>query len=849
MNQAGRIVIVDKRNAVVGSPGRVDTTHASDLPNNWQPDSASRRITALQTCATPQAICTDIFYQPLTLLDCLHTFCGSCLKEWFTWQATAATAQGRRISHPYTCPSCRDVVRAAKPDWRMTSQLEDYFQAHPDRAKSDSEKAELAGQYKPGDDVMPKVLKREDEEDSEDERVMAGVRELSLADTSTTAGRSRARRSRRHDAEEHHVEHRSSLRDLLVASPVNSHDVQQEILQSIHNEGLLDGIDIDNLTTEQEEELTERIAEAYRRRQRRRDRSGNREPRQPSDRSPQPPIMTGTESRPRHHSRTDSSASSNVRQSHPPSPGQPPQGRAHPPVSRPHLLEQTNQESRNERRPASASSQWNAISGHRSLERSTAIAPAARSATDLSDRPRTQDGDRPRRRRLSTNARSTTDPASEELRAHIHHLRDATGSPRQSSASVRPLGTSRASAEVVHRHTRPTTSSSASSGTVTNEAAGQQAIRPAASHADFAPEPLSTLQLNDNAPIIRCDRCEKTGIQHDLHYHCERCRNGTFNICLACYRNERGCDHWFGFGYRAYDRFRHLTPPQGWPTGYDGPHVLTARRYLRADEIVRPASQACPPPVEQGLQEGAFCDICLSFANDHYWHCQYCLDGAWGHCSSCVQKGKHCTHPLTPVAHLSTLHQPHHDPIKAVRAQLPHLARDSYAIHPIPTDCDICEKPIPSTHTRFHCYHCSHGDYDVCTDCYTSLVAMGKISPANGPQGWRRCLQGHRMAIVGYQNRADGGHARVTPHGPVGGWRLKDDAASTSVQAMPPSDSSLGGRCWARYSRFPGPEVADELMFPKNAEIREVEERHPEWWVGVYAGTVLLVPSNHVERI
>lgn len=109
------------------------------------------------------------------------------------------------------------------------------------------------------------------------------------------------------------------------------------------------------------------------------------------------------------------------------------------------------------------------------------------------------------------------------------------------------------------------------------------------------------------------------------------------------------------------------------------------------------------------------------------------------------------------------------------------------------------------------------------------------------------------MAIVGYQDAPGGGLARVTVRGPVGGWRLKEEAstsgASGPVQALPPLDSSLGGRCWARYSRFPLAGVTDELMFPKNAEIREVEERHPEWWIGVYAGTVLLLPTNHVERI
>ena len=52
-------------------------------------------------------ICTEILYQPLALLDCLHSFCGSCLKEWFTWQSTNAS-HTRQATRPFTCPSCRD---------------------------------------------------------------------------------------------------------------------------------------------------------------------------------------------------------------------------------------------------------------------------------------------------------------------------------------------------------------------------------------------------------------------------------------------------------------------------------------------------------------------------------------------------------------------------------------------------------------------------------------------------------------------------------------------------------------------------------------------------------------------
>lgn len=56
-------------------------------------------------------------------------------------------------------------------------------------------------------------------------------------------------------------------------------------------------------------------------------------------------------------------------------------------------------------------------------------------------------------------------------------------------------------------------------------------------------------------------------------------------------------------------------------------------------------------------------------------------------------------------------------------------------------------------------------------------------------------------------------------------------------------------RCFAQWSYFPPEDVNDELGFPKNAEITEVEAKNEDWSVGVYAGRVGLFPSNHVRRI
>ncbi|GFP52294.1 E3 ubiquitin-protein ligase CHFR [Trichoderma asperellum] len=110
------------------------------------------------------SICADLLYQPLTLLDCLHTYCGSCLKEWFRFQAEKV---GRAPTPPppdaiiFTCPSCRSSVRDTRHNATVATLLEMYTAANPAKARSDADKKEMEEKYKPGDQVMPKVKTRE----------------------------------------------------------------------------------------------------------------------------------------------------------------------------------------------------------------------------------------------------------------------------------------------------------------------------------------------------------------------------------------------------------------------------------------------------------------------------------------------------------------------------------------------------------------------------------------------------------------------------------------------------------------------------------------------------------------
>ncbi|KAL1588645.1 hypothetical protein WHR41_02502 [Cladosporium halotolerans] len=723
------------------------------------------------------SICTDIMYQPLTLLDCLHTFCGSCLKEWFSWQATSAV-QARRTTHPYTCPSCRAEVRGTRPNATVTTLLDMYLTSHPGRSKSEAEKEEMRNHYKPGEDVIPPVVITQDSEDSEDERLMDEVRMMSMADIDPAVAANRRaqrtarrddRRRNQHGSHNHHresshrrehssrqtsqqprsadvrprgqetddrpIEHQPSLRSLLSASETDSLEVQEEIMQSILSSGILEGIDIDHLTTEQEEELTERIAEAYRRRRhRQRERSRNHERRARTDSEPRPASSGNAERRPR--TRVDN-----------------PEG--------------------------------------------------ARGAIHA-QRTRTASG---------------TQPPAEGIARTVHPLEVVRRQGNTNNHSTPTLATSPLVPDTSDPVERPF------------------------SAANFAPEPVNQDSIqavaaahrNANIPEVSCNRCAKENIQHDLHYHCYKCNDGDYDLCLDCYRAGRGCNHWFGFGYAAWPRYQRAEPPEGYPVGHEPPHTLLARKYPRPGSSDQPLDRP---------QEGAFCDLCHSFANATYWHCYICLEGAWGCCAPCLNRGHHCTHPLLPVAHTSTLTN-----TPNLIIPIPHLPENQYVPLPIRQDCDVCHYPIPPAAPRFHCHACNAGDYDVCADCYAGLAGSGKIAPANGPAGWRRCPQGHRMAVVSFQETPEGALQRRVKREMVGGWALKEDEASVSAgaQGALPPDGGVGLRCLALWGRFEAAE--DELSFPKNAEVREAERMNEDWFWGVYAGMKGLFPGNHVRLL
>ncbi|GAM87276.1 hypothetical protein ANO11243_052980 [Dothideomycetidae sp. 11243] len=767
------------------------------------PDEQGQGFTDLErelTCS----ICTDVLYQPLTLLDCLHTFCGSCLREWFAWQATNATTRS-----PYTCPSCRAPVRGTRPNATVTTLLEVLLKASPEKGKPQEEKQKIAQTYKPGDNVIPPV-QVESDSDSEDQRMLEQARELSLRDSQSQSNRRRADRSprnARHRTEGSHVahtavshrhtelsrlhhrpiEHQSSLRSLLSASDIDGSDMEEEIMRQIIDEGLLEGVDLSSMTPAQEEEITERIAQAFRRRQR--ERSPRLSDHRRTSRSPQSSANT-------RHRHGDQRTRSHSQSSH----------RRHdrPPLSRPHLLGvATAPEGPRHSRSSSQSSQHSNLSASHAELPATRVAasahPASRSATDLSSTSSSEVLDRPRRTTRQSRISTDEQPTQTRIprpRANTDEIVSITSAPRSVVAPQED------------RHDRQIagggrTSSDGRLTTTSTFSSPRHIRRTSTSDPTTAPPNITTSNAlaarrrnttsmeQTPPPRVTCSQCQISDIQQDLHYNCSKCDSGNFNLCLQCYRSGKGCRHWFGFGYAASVRFQRVEHP----ASAESPHVLSARRYLITDtpQNITGTSNGNSASLEEGL----FCEGCFKFANSCYWHCDVCNEGAWGFCQPCVQRGKHCTHPLEAMTEKALLSRPgsrgqsqdspgHANKTQPsqLRQELPHVRNpESYAPLLLPCDCDICHRAIPPTASRFHCPTCADGDYDICSSCYATLSAAGDISPSKGATGWRRCPKGHRMTVVAFQERdRDRALLRVVLRDMVGGWALKESPPQPTTQ-------------------------------------------------------------------
>lgn len=789
---------------------------------------------------------------------------------------------------------------------------------------------------------MPR-LRRKNERDDDERRMMEDVHALSLREAGIPSGNNRtlelprerrrrersretsreSRRSRdeRQSANQNApgasperavvptrvVEHQSSLRSLLSSSDIDSIDIDEDLVRQVLEELMAEGVDLNDIGPAQEEEITERIAQAVHRRQADRQAERHRERRERRERlaregsissssssiaSPSHSPLTREENASRRRSlvRTESGSSNPLN-----APG--------PPVSRPGLIDAANRDGRlHHQRSAS---QGNARPARRSERPPTLSVSSLRQVENQLERPS------PRRRQSDNQQRSALD-ARQQFRNSIHGniTSSVPNSPRLANFNTANSTSPTSSLAVVNSplhspfpFTDATMPLQPQSSRRTTEPSGSRQIPlsnsgtpPLASPPAFAravTDPAtndlhprlssSTVQLSPilyTEPNISCNSCSKGHIEYELHYNCSRCDGGAYNICSHCYRLRKGCKHWFGFGWNAWQTYEQKAPPGGYPPNHEHPHILIGHRYRRPlgpliESTYPLQSLVSEEEPKQRLEAGVFCDICSAYANACYWKCDYCNEGDWGFCNNCVNQGRHCTHPLLPIAHQARQIKPDNTtsapstpglapPDRAMEPTSPPVTPKSASLVRGPdyttiansifrpltftTLCNVCRYPIPPSHTRYHCLQCNAGDYDICTGCYHKLVLSSRITKEDGMSGWRKCLRGHRMVIVGFEDR-DGGQRRIVVRDLVGGWALKNGNSSIGNGQRIPPDGGEGLKVRAKWGYWPDEGVEDELAFPKFAEIREAADVNGDWFWGVYCGRTGLFPANYVVHI
>ncbi|KAK4169331.1 E3 ubiquitin-protein ligase [Cladorrhinum sp. PSN259] len=844
--------------------------------------TAAAPVVSLETELTC-SICTDLLYNPLTLLDCLHTFCGGCLKDWFAFQAIRVESAPGPPPPPnkpiYTCPSCRDAVRDTKHDARVTTLLEMFISLNPGKGKTQEEKDEMDAKYKRGDKIMRrlKFQDRTEEQirlDEEERRLLEQVQEMSLREATDAAARSAGRRSRdasrvrtgtrsrahsgavqsaegyteerrgtrrrsesrRPDSGERRqrqVEHQSSLRNLISGDGVDVRDIEKEIeefAKQIQEEGLLDGLDLNNIDLENNDELSRRITEAYRRRYRERMRQDGGRRSNASAHShrsdisaPRPRSTTGdgTASRPasRLHSRPPSTSSNEERSRYPPSTS----AAAH--------LDVQDSSSRRRRAPSSSRSATVPVPPTQQQQTPPDIRQAGRAQTDLTGRPAMRPSmatvpdarasgsptliSSPTRRESPDNNTSSlafSTRAGLGIAESRPHARSQSHPPPQTVPHTVELA-----AEVVSPSLRKLTT------TVTTLPYPPSSSTPNSPSRAPPPPP----------PSLHCTACPNPLSPYSLHYVCAPC---STTLCRPCYLKKKGCLHWFGFGGREtrakWEKQNAITP-------IPPPHTLAPRKYLKTGVV----------------QTGAkFCASCESFCGDTtFWRCEDCNEGEWGYCTSCIGKGNACVgHPLT-----------------AQGTGTPKLP-----------GCEICKRPVTGNKDDdkfLCCYSCGGQGQNFCIPCYKSL----SIAPENGLNGWRRCpSRGHRTVTFAYDSNKQklritldligGRRLRVSEEEGKQVWSWKDangngykrfvsleisQSATTTknggeyTSTSFPPDGGADRKAAAGWGWIPAAGVEDELMFPKGAEILEVEDVNGEWFHGFYMGHQGLFPAPYVRLL
>ncbi|KAK6334097.1 hypothetical protein TWF696_002599 [Orbilia brochopaga] len=145
----------DNMEALIAQAKTSKASAGSTAANSARAETIYEKLERELTCS----ICCELFKDPVTLLDCLHNFCGSCVVPW--------------TKNNESCPTCRSNIRGCADAFALKPLIEMLLKERPDLALSEDDMNSYREIYKPGQKVeLHGEALTDDEDDEEDDDLL-----------------------------------------------------------------------------------------------------------------------------------------------------------------------------------------------------------------------------------------------------------------------------------------------------------------------------------------------------------------------------------------------------------------------------------------------------------------------------------------------------------------------------------------------------------------------------------------------------------------------------------------------------------------------------------------------------
>jgi E3 ubiquitin-protein ligase CHFR len=112
--------------AATAAPATAKPSQSAATSTPSKQAKVDKSISDEMTCG----ICIEVIHECVTLMPCLHNFCGGCFSDW--------------MKRSQQCPKCRDPVSEARRNVTLNNIIDAYLKSHPEEKRDAAELKRLS---------------------------------------------------------------------------------------------------------------------------------------------------------------------------------------------------------------------------------------------------------------------------------------------------------------------------------------------------------------------------------------------------------------------------------------------------------------------------------------------------------------------------------------------------------------------------------------------------------------------------------------------------------------------------------------------------------------------------------